>query len=354
VRPYRSVNDPAMNRQQLREQALRLNSLLDDLWHLDSIQATTNQIVLAGEARVPVPDFEVTANGRLLAAGYQQARIEHVPTYQSPWRLLITVPLAERAAQIPWLNIGLFAATVATMLWIGGMAFTSWFLAILLCHEFGHFLMARRHHIDASWPYFIPAPNILGTFGAFIRLRSPIRDRIGLFDMAVAGPLAGFVVAIVALVVGLMHSTVVTSAAGNGLSLGDSLLFKFLTWLLFPGMAANQDILLHPIAFAGWAGLLVTMLNLLPMGQLDGGHIAYALFPRQQKWLASATLLALAIASFWWPWWLIWAAIGLFLRPGHPPTLMDEVPLGRGRILLGCLAFAIFIISFMPVPFNMH
>jgi membrane-associated protease RseP (regulator of RpoE activity) len=272
---------------------------------------------------------------------------------------MITVPITAHAEGIPWLNIALFCGTLVTMclqslLNFGGLASALWLITILLFHEFGHFILARKRHIDSSWPYFIPFPNILGTMGAFIRLRSPIRDRVGLFDMAVAGPIAGFVVAIVALVVGMSQSTVAPPSAEGGIYLGESLIFRMLSAIYFPGVGPEQNIMLHPIAFAGWAGLLVTMFNLLPMGQLDGGHIAYAIFRRGQRWLALVTMAGLAAISYWWPWWLIWVAIGLFLRPEHPPTLHDETPIGRRRVILGIVALAIFILCFSPVPIRLE
>jgi membrane-associated protease RseP (regulator of RpoE activity) len=341
-----------MKREDIHKRVSQIRTLLDDLWLLDTIQAAPSAIVLAGEVRVPIPDFEVTANGRLIAAGFTDAVIEQAATLKSPWRVMITVPIARAAEGVPWLNIALFCATVATTILMGGPAFAFWFLTILIFHEFGHFILARKHDIDASWPYFIPAPNILGTFGAFIRLRSPIRDRVGLFDMAVAGPIAGFVVAIVALVVGMSQSTVVGPSTEGGFYLGESLIFKLLSAIFFPGVSSDQNILLHPIAFAGWAGLLVTMLNLLPIGQLDGGHIAYAIFRKGQRWLALVTMAALAAVSYWWPWWLMWVAIGLFMGPEHPPTLRDDVPIGRGRVILGVIALLIFALCFTPIPFR--
>jgi membrane-associated protease RseP (regulator of RpoE activity) len=341
-----------MKREEIYAKVMQIRRLLDDLWLLDTVQAAPSAIVLAGEVRVPIPDFEVTANGRLLAAGFSGAVIEQAATVTSPWRVMITVPIARAAEGVPWLNIALFCATVATTILMGGPAFAFWFLTILIFHEFGHFIFARIRDIDASWPYFIPAPNILGTFGAFIRLRSPIRDRVGLFDMAVAGPIAGFVIAVIALAVGLAHSSVVPPTTEGGFYLGESLLFKFMSAVFFPGVSSDQNILLHPIAFAGWAGLLVTMFNLLPMGQLDGGHIAYAIFKKGQRWLALVTMAGLAAVSYWWPWWLMWVAIGLFMRPEHPPTLHDTTPVGRGRVILGVLALLIFVLCFTPVPFR--
>ncbi len=168
--------------------------------------------------------------------------------------------------------------------------------------------------------------------------------------MAVAGPIAGFVVAVIALAVGLSLSSVAPLEGEGGIYLGESLIFRMLSAIYFPGLADDATIVLHPVAFAGWAGLLVTMLNLLPIGQLDGGHIAYAMFGRIQKWIAMVTIALLAGASYYWPGWALWAAIGLLLRPQHPPTLRDDVSIGRTRVVIGWIALAILILCFSPVP----
>jgi len=152
-------------------------------------------------------------------------------------------------------------------------------MAVLLAHEFGHYLTCRRFGIDASLPFFIPWPFLIGTMGAFIRIRTPITRRQQLFDIGAAGPLAGFILAVPALAWGLARSRVVPSIpAGDAIVFGEPLLLKAFGAMFFRGIGPNQDIILHPVAFAGWVGILVTALNLLPLGQLDGGHIAYALF----------------------------------------------------------------------------
>ncbi|MBI3872095.1 MAG: site-2 protease family protein [candidate division Zixibacteria bacterium] len=343
----------ALNRQEVHEKTLQVRRLLEDLFILEAIYSTRSSVVLRGAPLVPANDFAAAASARLTAAGYRSTVETGLNPGQVGPRALVTVHWEEQTETVPWINVALFLATVGSTTLLGGPKFAVWFLAILLFHEFGHFILARKWKIDASWPYFIPAPTILGTFGAFIRLRSPIRDRVALFDMAVAGPLAGFVIAVTALIVGLAHSTIVgPEAHADKLMLGESLLFRGLASLILPGLGPDQDVILHPIAFAGWAGLLVTMFNLLQIGQLDGGHIAYALFGRGQRWLGIAAIAALATISFWWPWWLIWVGIGLLMRPQHPPTMIDEIPIGRGRRILGWLAFVIFALCFTPAPFS--
>ncbi|HEX9750821.1 MAG TPA: site-2 protease family protein [candidate division Zixibacteria bacterium] len=343
-----------MKRDEIVDKARVVHGLIEDVLAIETVLTTRSTIVVRGTPRLPADDFRAVIDARFRAAGLT-VEVETLAPPGSPAETaIVSVPLTERAGHaIPLVNIALFAATVMTTVLFGGPSFAAWFLAILLFHEFGHFIFARLRRMDVSWPYFIPAPNILGTFGAFIQLRSPIRDRRGLFDMAVAGPLAGFVVSVVALAVGLAGSDVAPSdAAGDGLLLGESLLFRAVAAVVLPGVTDEQTIILHPVAFAGWAGLLVTMFNMLPMGQLDGGHIAYALWRRAQRPIALATIAGLLIAAFWWPWWIVWAGIGFFLRPHHPPTIVDELPVGRSRFVLGCISFVVFIICFTPIPFS--
>ncbi|MEW5873655.1 MAG: site-2 protease family protein [Candidatus Zixiibacteriota bacterium] len=345
----------ASAKDQTRAVVLRLQQLVGDLLDLDAIFASRRSVMLRGRSRVPLIDFETSARGRLLAAGYSDFVIESPPARAGGFgdRVLLSVNVEPVRAGFPWVAAGLFPLALASMTLMLGATFAVTFAGILLVHEFGHFFAARRHGMDVSWPYFIPAPFFFfGTLGAFIRVRSAIRDRIALFDMAVAGPLAGFVVALTALFVGLPLSTVVNpSDAVEGIHLGDSLIFKAIGAIVLPNYSPEQDVLLHPIAFAGWAGLLVTMLNLLPMGQLDGGHIAYAMFGRYQRVIASVVLLGLAVASFWWLGWLLWVVIGIMLRPNHPPTVIDEIPLTPRRRIVGWVAFAVFVLTFIPVPF---
>ncbi|HUU44261.1 MAG TPA: site-2 protease family protein [Acidobacteriota bacterium] len=345
-----------MKREEIIGRSDQIRHLVEDLLILEAVFTTRRSVVLRGIPRVPFADLEATVRARLQATGYT-GTVEVAATAEpgAPRdAVLISVKLDNAVpARFPVVNAVLFLFTVGTTTLFGGVEFAVWFLAILLFHEFGHFTLARRRRIDASWPYFIPAPNILGTFGAFIQLRSPIRDRPSLLDMAVAGPLAGFVVAVAALIVGLSQSTVVApETTESGLFLGESLLFHLLQNIVLPGIPDGQTVLLHPVAFAGWAGLLVTMFNLLPMGQLDGGHIAYALFRRHQRRIAYVVMAGLAVAAYWWPWWILWVGIGIFMRPKHPPTLLDEIPIGRTRQFLGWLSFVIFILCFMPVPFT--
>jgi membrane-associated protease RseP (regulator of RpoE activity) len=241
------------------------------------------------------------------------------------------------------------------MLW-KGIPFAGTLLFILVTHEFGHFILSRIHRVPASLPLFIPGPpHFIGTFGAIIRMRGPILNRRALFDIGVAGPLAGFVVAVVALVIGLFLSTVVDRTSTFGLQLGEPLLLKFMAWLIIGALPPEADVLLHPIAFAAWFGLFVTSLNLIPIGQLDGGHVAYALWGKGQRTMAFAVLPLLLMLGFvGWPGWFVWAFMAGMWGLAHPPVLDPQAPLGRGRILVGWIAFAVFVLTFAPIPFSFH
>jgi membrane-associated protease RseP (regulator of RpoE activity) len=239
------------------------------------------------------------------------------------------------------------------MLW-NGIPFAATLLFILITHELGHFVLSKIHRVPASLPLFIPGPpHFIGTFGAIIRMRGPIMNRRALFDIGVAGPLAGFMVAIVALIVGLSFSTVVDRAATYGLQLGEPLLLKFMAWLIIGSLPPQADVLLHPVAFAAWFGLFVTSLNLIPIGQLDGGHVAFALWGDRQRTMAIAVLPLLIVLGFvGWPGGFVWAFMAGIWGIGHPPVMDPHVPLGGGRVFVGWIALAVFVLTFAPVPFS--
>lgn len=230
-----------------------------------------------------------------------------------------------------------------------GLPFSLTLLAILLAHEMGHYLACARYRLDASLPYFIPAPVLIGTFGAFIRIRAPLYSRRQLFDVAVAGPVAGFVFLLPALAIGLAWSKVLPGVVAEGaLRFGVPPLLRLFEAGVFPGVPAD-DILLHPMARAAAIGMLATAWNLLPIGQLDGGHLLYALFGRVHQKLSLAFLLVLVLLGvLFWKGWLLWAALLFFLRR-HPP-IHDDAPLGPARWKLGGLAAAMFVLCFTATP----
>ena len=230
-----------------------------------------------------------------------------------------------------------------------GLPFSLTLLTILLAHESGHYLACLFYGVDASLPYFLPAPTLMGTFGAFIRIRSAIYSKRVLFDIGIAGPLAGFVFLLPALAVGVAFSKVIPGIAMQGdIRFGTPGLLWILQKLIFPGVPAS-DIYLHPVARAAWIGILATALNLLPIGQLDGGHILYALVGDRHKLLSKIFIAALLPLGFrWWPWWL-WAVALFFLARRHP-VIVDSSSLGRGRKWLALAALIIFLLCFTVAP----
>jgi membrane-associated protease RseP (regulator of RpoE activity) len=233
---------------------------------------------------------------------------------------------------------------------LGGLPFSLTLLAILLAHEFGHFIACRYYRIDASLPYFLPAPTFTGTLGAFIRIREPIYSKRVLFDVGVAGPLAGFVFLLPALSIGLAYSKVLPGVAHRGgVIFGTPALLWLLEHAVFPG-AGTADIYLHPVARAAWIGILATALNLLPIGQLDGGHILYSIAGDRHKMLSRVfTASLIPIGIFFWPGWLLWAVLLLIFGMRHP-AIYDPSPLGFNRRRLAALALVIFLLCFTLAP----
>jgi membrane-associated protease RseP (regulator of RpoE activity) len=234
---------------------------------------------------------------------------------------------------------------------LGGLPFSATLLLILLAHELGHFFACKYYRIDASYPYFIPAPTIIGTMGAFIRIRSPIPSRKALFDVGLAGPVVGFAFALPALAIAVLSSKVVPGAqAEAAIRFGDPLLMKLLLAVLRPGVAPG-DLLLNPMGRAAWVGLFATALNLLPAGQLDGGHIIYSIAPEKHRKFSIFMALALVPLAHWWVGWLLWAVLLLAIGFRHPPLMDRWEPLGERRIVWAVVALVIFALCFMPTPF---
>lgn len=246
--------------------------------------------------------------------------------------------------------IELFAAH-----WPAGLPFSLTLLAILGVHEAGHYVFARRHRMATSLPWFLPAPTLIGTFGALIRMRGPLWSRRAIVDVGAAGPLAGFAVAVPVYVAGLLLSDVrpIAGIPEGSLMLGESLLTRGLAWLVFGALPEGHEVFLHPVAFAGWIGFFVTTLNMLPLGQLDGGHIVYGLFPRRHRPIARLTLAGLLLAGWYgWQGWFFWAAMGVLVGAGrHPAPVWMEEELDRRSALAGWAALAVFVLTFIPAPF---
>lgn len=237
---------------------------------------------------------------------------------------------------------------------IAGIPFSFSLLFILGVHEFAHYAFARKWGVEVSLPYFIPAPTAIGTMGALIRMRGVIPSRRALFEIGASGPLAGFFAAIGVIIVGLHRSSIqLQNSDVGGWILGDSLLFKGLGWLVWGTPVAGYDIYLSPMAFAGWIGLLVTMLNLLPIGQLDGGHITYALWGRKFRYIIWFFIVCMVGMGFLWPGWWAWIVITFLIGHRHPPPLDTVTPLSRGHRIAAWTIFFVFIVAFMPVPIQL-
>lgn len=314
----------------------------------------------------PPPDFAESAPGRA------EERLV-LPTY----------PLARRGER-KWKYALLLLATFATTttagavhyagyrwdfvvrpvdlttfeLYANGLWYSLSILAILGCHEMGHYFACRYYGVDASLPYFLPAPlPLTGTLGAFIRIRQPIPTKKQLFDIGIAGPIAGFIVAVPVLLIGINLSRVVAIPAdvqGGMMELGEPLLFKVIAWLRWGDIAEGYSINMHPMAFAAWFGLLATALNLFPIGQLDGGHISYAVLGR---WSTVITLLMVAcligltfVSSSWMVWTFLTIGMLFAFGPRHPRTIDEDVPLDAARKWLAVLALIMFALCFTPAP----
>ena len=290
---------------------------------------------------------------------------------------------ASERSPFPWVNVVLFAATILTTLVVGttlmasfqddvfpgpggiframleqptllllGLPFSASLMLILLAHEMGHYLTCRYYGISASLPYFIPAPTLIGTFGAFIRIRSPIHHRAALLDVGVAGPIAGFVLALPTLAIGLTQSRYMElEPEGLYVTFGEPLIFKIFVYAFGAVPPPGMELYMHPIVLAAWVGLLVTALNLIPVGQLDGGHIAYALFGRFHKRISQVFVVALLpLGIFYWPGWFVWIFLLAIMGTRHPPTMDDSVPLEPRHVKLGWFALVMFLLCFMPEP----
>jgi membrane-associated protease RseP (regulator of RpoE activity) len=244
-----------------------------------------------------------------------------------------------------------------------GLPFSVALLVILGAHEFSHYITSHRHGVRASLPMFIPAPTLAGTFGAVIRIESPIPDRRSLLEIGIAGPLAGFLVALPIAVTGLKLSHVAAhpaaAATGGGgagdlgVGLGSSLIFALLERVVLGPLPQNASLVLHPVAFAAWIGFFVTAINLLPVGQLDGGHVLYALAGRRQEGISRAVVLLLAPLGFLWWGWFLWGGVLLLMGLRHPPVLAEDSPMGRREMVFGLIAAALLALTLAPAPFSM-
>jgi len=323
------------------------------------------------EGRIRFPEKENAE--RFLMEASRRGFYLHIARKDGGTVRAILLPRPGTKSSSYWINIALFVLTLLTTLAIGamyeqvgltellrqpwlilkGLPFSLSIMGILFVHEMGHYIASRLHGVEATLPYFIPFPTIIGTLGAVIRIKSPIPTRKALIDIGSAGPIAGLLAALPLAFIGLKLSSFVPKTdMGGALVLGDSILFKLISLIAIGNPPEGYDVMLHPVAFAGWIGLFVTALNLIPAGQLDGGHIAYALMGRWHKPFAWSFWAVLLVAGILWPGWWLWAFVILVFGVRHPPTLVDTVPLDTGRKALGLICFLLFILTITPVPFS--
>ena len=295
----------------------------------------------------------------------------HVPPvpqkFRHRWRVhvvlfLITLVLTTGVGALHYLSfISEFGRREVPLAWgliVDGLWYSLTLLGILGAHEFGHYYFCRRYNIDASLPYFIPAPiPLTGTLGAVIKIREAFPNRTVLFDIGVGGPIAGFLVLVPALLVGMRMSEVVPVPTGDSVFyLGEPLLFQFVAWMQFGSLTEDMTINIHPMVFAAWFGMLATALNLLPFGQLDGGHITYATL---RRWSTPISLLTVGVAivmtynsTSWMFMTLMMLVMLLLLGPRHPRVIWEEEPLPLSRHVIAVVALIIFILCFTPVPID--
>lgn len=257
-----------------------------------------------------------------------------------------------------------FVGSTTDMGPMGGVRLVLGLMSILIAHEMGHYVACRIYGVNATLPFFIPAPwapigpgamwmplSFIGTFGALIRIKSPFPDRKALFDVGIAGPLAGFIAALPVLLLGLREARVVPMGGDTGgISLGEPLLFRWAAHWVRGDVPAGMTLSLGPLGLAAWFGLLVTALNLMPVGQLDGGHVAYALLRRRAQIVSRLVSLLALVLVVLRPLWLVWTIVLFLLGRRHPPTLADYRPVGRGRAVLGIVAVVVFVLCFTPSP----
>jgi membrane-associated protease RseP (regulator of RpoE activity) len=361
----------------ITEDLLRRN--VEDVMTVRDRQIQGRAIVFRGELQVAPARAVALMLARFKPLGYTpflrghdgQVSVQAVPLAEvtGPTRIRVNVLLflltclSTLVAGALFFGTETLARSVAypSVGWLlSGVPFAGSLLLILGTHEFGHYFAARYHRTAVSLPYFIPAPPplfFLGTLGAVIRMRSPTSNRNSLFDIAAAGPIAGLVVAIPAILLGLGWSTVGPVPPGTGVTFGDSLMMRLLVYARFGPLPEGSDVFIHPIAVAGWVGLLVTALNLFPVGQLDGGRIAYALFAGRHALIGKATFVGLiALGAITRSLnWFVWAAV-LFLLIGfdHSPPLDDVTPLSPRRRALGALCLILLVLLIPPVPIRVN
>jgi membrane-associated protease RseP (regulator of RpoE activity) len=299
------------------------------------------------------PKFQHRYRTHLILFGLTLFTTSFTPVFEFFWSAII-FGLFHPAKLLPAFVEGFGVFT--PRLFISGLSYSLPLLTILGAHELGHYFQCRRYNVDATLPFFIPLPlPPTGTLGAVIRIRESFPSKRALFDIGVAGPIAGFLMLLPFLYVGIQWSPMIRVTDPRiGLHLGDPLLVQALVKLRYGTVPPGYDVLLHPMGFAAWWGLLATALNLMPFGQLDGGHIVYALFGRRARYASIATVASAALLMFrslsWASVTMMMLVMAFFLGVGHPRVLDEDTPLDGRRKLVALFALLMFILSFTPVP----
>jgi membrane-associated protease RseP (regulator of RpoE activity) len=257
---------------------------------------------------------------------------------------------------IPRINFLLLIATSFTTYYINGPSYAVCIITILLAHEMGHFIMCRKYNVEATWPFFLPFPSLFGTLGAVIKMKGHIPDKRALFDIGVAGPIGGLIFAIPITIIGLCISEIhpIPKDTTSYLGLGEPILFSFFAKMTMGTVPEGFDIVLSPVAFAGWAGLFVTALNLLPIGQLDGGHVIYALLGKHSGIVYKAGIGVFCLfALFVYPGWILFAILLLVFGFRHPAPIDPFTQLDFRRKCIGVIMLIVFLLCFTPIPLKL-
>ena len=295
--------------------------------------------------------------------------------YELGEHILIASPLTQ-VKERRWINVVLAIVTIFTTMVVGsllfgadpvtspadvlkGLPFTIAIMTVLGAHEAGHYIVAKKHGMHTSLPYFIPFPNIIGTMGAVIKHRGPIPNRKALFDVGISGPLIGLIVSVIVTIIGLLQPPITQTPQGLQIELGIPLLFELISRII----PAGEAVIMHPIAFAGWVGMFVTALNLIPAGQLDGGHVLRAMIGEKAKNVSRVMPFILISLGFYVTYilnsdgflWVLWGLfLSFFAAAGHPKPLDDDIPLGKGRMVLGIITFILGMLCFTLIPFQLQ
>lgn len=343
--------------------AISAYKIINDYFEITLYRPTKDRVIFVADPTLHKRGWKRIMMRRLASIGARAKIKREGDSYH-----IAVLPSGNSIGPPPLLNILLFVLTFLTVLVVRtswetgaefiddpsllfiGLPFTMTLMTILLVHEMGHFVAGNKRGVVMSYPFFIPAPTFIGTFGALIRSRTPVKTRNDIILIGASGPLAGFIPSIIALLWGYFNSEIVPLPSEPTLFFGGSLLTEALAYIIVGPVPDGYALQLSSIAFAGHVGLLITMLNLLPLGQLDGGHVIYGLLGRHQKRLAILFLILLFFLGYYWKGWWVWMGLAIIFRPFHPPVLNPEVVPDRTHKIIGWLAVALFILTFVPRP----